>query len=166
MNPLHSNDLEMSNPPRQTTIERAQSQDFQIEFIAKRKAVHDTEAIVEKLYEQAKQIHVKDLEELEAKENTWFGNFRRWLINLKHAFLNNIPAPNVIVLKDVQPVLFMTLAIFAYGTILGFFLYFFVSGVVTDIRVCTNAIIERSKIHTHALIVTFIFLLDSIMLNL
>ena len=83
MNPLHSNDIEMSSDtPRQTTIEPTQSQDFQVEFIAKKKAVDETEAIVEKLYEQAKQIHAKDLEELEAKENTWIGNLRRWIIML------------------------------------------------------------------------------------
>ena len=153
MNPLHSNDIEMSSdPPRQTTIEPTQSQDFQAEFIAKKKAVDETEAIVEKLYEQAKQIHAKDLEELEAKENTWIGNLRRWIINLKHAFFNNIPAPSIILLKDVQPALFMILAILAYGVILGLFIYFFYSGIVTGMRVCIKQLSHIQKYtYVHAL---------------
>ena len=62
MNPLHSKDIEMSDPPKLSTIKREQSQDFQSEFIARRKAVHDLEAIVNKLYEQAQHVHAKALE--------------------------------------------------------------------------------------------------------
>ena len=145
MNPLHGNDVEMSSPPQRATLELTQSQDFQSNYLALKKNVEDTELFVEKLYEEAKKIHAKELEELEEKENTLFGAFRRTLINLKHAFLNNIPAPSILVLKQVQPVLFMILAILAYGTILAFFIYFFVNGIVTGRRVCICVMIEIFK---------------------
>ena len=148
MNPLHSKDIEMSDPPKLSTIKREQSQDFQSEFIARRKAVHDLEAIVNKLYEQAQHVHAKALDELAEEESSFYSSFRRTLINLKHAFLNNIPAPNLILLKDVQPILFMILAIFAYGTVLGLFQYFFVSGIQTGVRMCRNTIIKILRIHT------------------
>ena len=103
---------------------------FADEYFSRKKAMEETQVIVDKLYERGSEAHPEIVDDLERSENSVYGSVRRMAINCKNYIIDSIPYPELLLLKQDHPKLFYVLSFIAYGFTLGLFLYFFVNGII------------------------------------